>query len=405
VKHDLPAANYDEPLVPEFVLPDPLQLESGDRVLSGQDFLSRRRPELLEAFRKQVYGNLQAELTVTSRWQRELQPVYGGLGARGELVVELTSPTGSALAIDVLIHVPRSPQPSPAFLGLNLFGNQTLHPDPSISLARGWLPENVDLGLTGNVATEASRGMHSGRWPVELVLSRGYALVTAYAGDIDPDYDDGFRNGVHGLLPPVSDTRPDDGPGSLAAWAFGLSRILDGIGSVPQIDSSRVAVVGHSRLGKAALWAAAQDQRFAVAISNESGCGGAALSKRRFGERLIHINSRFPHWFCPAFKHFNEREHELPLDQHLLLACIAPRPLYVASALGDQWADPRGEYLACVAASPAYELFGLGGVSATTARSPRIGYHARPGRHDVTPRDFWHYLDFLDHLWPQPRLA
>jgi len=236
VKHDLPAPNYDESLVPNFVLPDPLQLESGARVRSGEDFLNLRRPELLEAFRRHVYGRFHAELTVTSRWKRELQPVCGGLGERGELVVELSNGNGAALAIDVLIHVPRSSRPSPAFLGLNLFDNQTLHPDPSISLARGWLPENVDLGLTGHVATEASRGLHAGRWPIELVLSRGYALLTAYAGDIDPDYDDGFRNGVHGLLPPVSGARP------VPHWDATLTEVL----TVENTRWARTIHVGNS---------------------------------------------------------------------------------------------------------------------------------------------------------------
>ena len=236
--------------------------------------------------------------------------------------------------------------------------------------------------------------MHSGRFAVEMLLARGYAVVTAYAGDLDPDYDDGFENGIHALLPRSARVGPE-APGSLSAWAFGLSRILDILPQLPELDPCRVAVLGHSRLGKTALWAAAQDERFALAISNESGCGGAAISRRRYGERLLHINERFPHWFCPAFHRYNEREDELPVDQHQLLALIAPRPLYVASAAADLWADPRGEKLALAAASPAFELFGAPAFA--DADSP-LGYHERPGRHDITPRDLWHFLDFADRF-------
>jgi hypothetical protein len=376
-----------------------LRLESGARVTSVEEFHRLRRPELLQLFEQHVFGRLSApELSLETTWLSRLAPTAGGLCDRGELLLKLTNPAGRSLEVVVLVHVPRSARPRPAFLGLNLFGSHTLHPDPSISLARGWLPENPDLGLAGHQATEASRGMHAGRWPVELITARGYGLVTAYVGDIDPDFDDGFANGLHGLLEPAPEPRPSDAPGTIAAWAFGMSRMLDAVASVPGLDSSKVIAIGHSRLGKTALWAAARDERFAMAISNQSGCGGAALSRRCFGERLLHINERFPHWFCPGFRRFNEREAELPVDQHQLLALLAPRPVYVASAAADLWADPKGERLACEAASPVFELHGLRGLD-ENASSGHVGYHMRPGKHDITPRDFWHYLDFADrHL-------
>jgi hypothetical protein len=401
VVNELPQPSYDESSVPPYTLPDPLRLESGEAVRGPEDFLRRRRPELLELFTRYVYGRVEGTLSLDASWRKPLTPFGNGLGSRGELAVVLQSPNGRSLELSVLVHVPPASTPRPAFLGLNLFGNHTLHPDPWISLPRGWLPENAALGLQGHTVTDASRGMHSGRWPVELVLSRGYALVTAYAGDIDPDFDDGFENGLHGLLP-RAERRADDAPGTIAAWAYGMSRMLDALSLVPSIDGARVAAIGHSRLGKAALWAAARDPRFAMAISNQSGCGGAALSRRRFGERLVHINRRFPHWFCRAFHGYDEREHELPVDQHQLLALLAPRPVYVGSAAADSWADPRGERLACEAASLVFELFGKRGLprpsdAPTTVAGPRhVGYHVRPGGHDITPRDFWHYLDFAD---------
>ncbi len=402
----LPPPNYDESQVPAYVLPDPLRLESGELVTSAEDFEARRRPELLELFRRHVYGRIDASVTMRVRRVSGPEPCFGDLGLASELDVELLGlPAERPLTIHLLVHTPRSARARcPIFLGLNLFGNQTLHSDPAIRLAAGWLPDNAELGLLGHAATAASRGVQAGRWPIEMVLARGYALATAYAGDIDPDFDDGFENGLHGLLAPSVRPRPTDAPGTLAAWAFGLSRLLDALAELPEIDARRVAVVGHSRLGKAALWAAAQDTRFALAISNESGCGGAALSRRRYGERLLHINRRFPHWFCTAFHGYDEREHELPVDQHQLLALIAPRPLYVSSASLDQWADPRGELLACQAAAPVYELYGQE-VAPCRVEQPeshqsasRIAYHVRPGRHDITPRDFWHFLAFADRV-------
>ncbi len=390
----LPAPNYDESLVPAYVLPELLRAEDGELIDTPALWEAKRRPELLALFRRYVYGDFSATVSVEKRVVVDGLLTCGGLVRQSELDVCLRNEKG-ACTVRVLVFEPsQGDAPFPAFLGLNLFGNQTVQPDSRIRLAQGWAAENPDLGLIGNRATEASRGMHAARFPVEMLAARGYALVTAYVGDLDPDFHDGFQNGVHALLPVELRERPD-APGSIAAWAFGLSRILDVLETWPTVDSARVAVFGHSRLGKAALWAGAQDTRFALCISNQSGCGGAALSRRCFGERLLHINERFPHWFCPAFRNFNEREQQLPLDQHQLLALLAPRPLYVASAAADLWADPQGELLACREAGPAYELYGLSGLTPP----PHIGHHVRPGRHDITPRDFHHYLEFADsHL-------
>ena len=390
----------------EIVLPGPLVLGDGGAVADAATWTGRRRGEILELFRGHVYGRAPAPVRIGFEVLEESAQALAGRAIRRQVRIRLGDAPG-APSFDLLLYAPRSEEPAPAFLGLNFAGNHSVQPDPQILLSESWIREDPASGVVGNRATEASRGTAASRWPVEEIVGRGYAVATAYYGDIDPDYDDGFRNGVHALgydsapQPPLGERW-----GSIAAWAWGLSRALDYLERDPSVDAGRVAVMGHSRLGKTALWAGAEDERFALVISNDSGCGGAALSRRRVGETVKQINDRFPHWFADNFTRYDDREHELPVDQHMLLALVAPRPLYVASATEDEWADPRGEFLSCVHASPVYELLGQPGLGAAEPPAPdapltmgRIGYHIRSGAHDVTPWDWQAFLDFADrHL-------
>ncbi|MFA9477565.1 acetylxylan esterase [Phycisphaerales bacterium AB-hyl4] len=397
-------ANYNETQVPAYELPDLLRFENGELAQTPDDW-RRRRSELLALFRSQVYGqapprpaNMRAEVYESSA------DALDGLAVRRQIRLHFDVPEITPL--ELLIYLPAHVEgPTPMFAGLNFFGNHTVQDDPAITLSSRWMRASDPYAVVNHRATEASRGKAASRWPVREIVGRGYGVATMYYGDLAPDNADFYRDGVQGLFAPDRTGLPGaEEAGAIGIWAWGLQRILDYLETDEQADATRVTAVGHSRLGKAAVWAAAQDERFAMAISNNSGCTGAALSRRCFGETVGIINEKFPHWFCGNYKRYSGRENALPLDQHMFLALLAPRPIYVASADEDLWADPLGEFLALKAAEPVYHLLGMGGLSAEAM--PPIGepvhgvqsYHIRQGTHGITSEDWAYYLDHADRF-------
>jgi len=368
-------------------LPDPLRLSSGEPVSSERQWREKRRPELLELFRTHVYGRAPVgrppKLTFAVR---SVTPdAMDGRATRKLVDIAFEGPGGRG-KIDLLLFTPNdAKRPAPAFLLL---------------CNRG--AENID----------PTREKKSPFWPAEEIIARGYAAAAFLLPDVDPDEHDGFQNGVHGIFDPLfpGGKRGPDAWGTIAAWAWGASRALDYLETDRDVDAKRVAVIGHSRGGKTALWAGAEDERFALVISNESGSTGAALARGKKGETIADINRQFPHWFCANYRAFNNREADLPVDQHELIALSAPRPAYVASATEDTWADPRSEFLACVAAEPVYRLLGRTGLGTdrmpppeTPVQSGFLGYHLRTGKHDLTLYDWERYLDFADRHWGKRR--
>jgi len=395
--------NYDENIIPPYTLPDPLIMADGSPVKDAYTWTHKRRPEILRMIETQMYGRSPAPRADMSTELTESDPAALDGKAHRKQIRIYFSADKEGPHMDLLVYLPANAKGStPVFLGLNFNGNHTVHADPNIHLSSSWI-RGKGTGVVKNRATEEARGTSASRWAIDNILARGYGLATIYYGDIDPDFHDGFQNGVHPLFYQSGQTHPKPEEwGSIAAWSWGLSRALDYFESDDQVDHQRVAVMGHSRLGKTSLWAGATDERFAIVISNDSGCGGAALSRRRFGEKVKRINTSFPHWFCDNFVKYNDNEDALPFDQHMLIALMAPRPVYIASAKKDRWADPHGEFLSGYHADPVYRLLGTKGIGVSQMPAVdqpvmnTIGYHIRAGKHDVTPFDWKCYLDFAE---------
>ncbi len=391
--------NYDESKVPNYILPELFTCNDGTKVTTAQEWESRRRPEIMEFFSKSVYGQTpEGELKVKYKVVAKDRKALDGKATMQQVMFTFSNGKMIQRAL-ALVYYPNSRKKTgaPVFIGYNFKGNHGASHDPKV------LYSPYFDTISNRKSELLQRGVQSERWPMEQIIDRGYAAVTMCYHDIYPDREDGAKSSLMRLLPSTEDEKSRWQ--AIGVWAYGLSSIADWVEQQPWANREQMCVIGHSRQGKAALWAGVQDERFKVVISNNSGCGGAALSKRVFGESIRFITKRFPHWFCKDFTKYSEREAELPFDQHQLLALVAPRYLYVASASLDRWADPKGEYLSTYHASPLYKLYGMKGLE--SEQMPKIGepimndvgYHIREGKHNITPYDWGHYLDFCDKVF------
>jgi len=378
------ASSNDRSKLPVYQLPDPLTMADGSRVKNKKQWYDKRRPELLELFTTEMFGKVPTEDIKDISWEVvESGDAFDGLATRKQVKFTFADiknvKKGKGRTMMLLVYTPKNAKgKAPMFLGMNFKGNHAVCDDPAIILPKGGY----------GIYEKAERGAADSRWNVRTILERGYGLATLYRADIFPDYDSRECSIVSLYEKDKKGAYRSSGNwGCIAAWAWSLSRAMDYLESDSDVDAKRVAVIGHSRLGKTALWAGAQDQRFAMVISNNSGCGGAALSRGKIGETVKIINSFFPHWFCGNFKKYNDNEGALPFDQHELLSLIAPRPLYVASSDQDLWADPENEKRSLDEAGKVYKFLGVNGKTA---------YHIKKGRHSITAEDWAHYLDFAD---------
>ena len=398
----VPKANYDESKVPQIKLPNILSIPGGAFTAeSALDWNQKVRPVLADIFENKIYGK------IPPRPSKEFFEVVeasddalGGKAIRRQIKITVADAKGEKSFI-MLLYLPKSKVPSPVFLGLNFMGNHATTKDPNVIMPN-WV-RNTSTGkvkITDNKPTEESRGMQSRRWPFEKIVERGFGIATIYYCDIYPDLEkyDGAPQSIYSIF-----EKPLNG--AISAWSWGLSRALDALETIPEADAKNVIAIGHSRLGKTALLAAALDTRFAGCVSNNSGCMGAAISRRQFGETIEAITRVFPYWFKPQLREYANKESELPIDQHQLLALIAPRPLYVTSASEDLWADPRGELLALVEAGKVYRLFGAKNIpSMESFKKPFFGdvaYHMRNGKHDIVEYDWINFCDFFGAKLPK----
>jgi hypothetical protein len=365
-------------------IPNPLMGLNGRIVSSTEEWTTFRRDELLELFRKHVYGRVPDINPVDVRFilLESNDKAMNGKAIRKQIRISVTTLRGE-IGFTLLIFTPKETKtPLPCFLLVDI-RNPLEH-----------------------YTLEANRLIQNEYWPAERIIERGYVAARLILQEIDMDKDDHFKGGIHSIYENYTvGQRAKDAWGTIAAWAWGGSRAMDYFLTDKDIDAKRVAVIGHSRGGKTSLWCGAQDERFALVISNESGCTGAMLARAKRGERVKDINKVFPHWFCENYRAFEDNEDAMPVDQHELLCLVAPRPLYVGSAEIDPEVAPMDEFNSLKLAEPVYGLFGIKGLKENTIPplntsivSPdgKLGYHVRQGHHALQLFDWEQYMNFAD---------
>lgn len=369
------AQNYNETLVPAYTLPHPLVTVNRRPVKNVKMWEGTRRTEILRLFENNVYGQMPKDFDSI-----RFEPIREDGGAMD----------GKAVLKETRIHVFRGGQS--IAIGLTMFvPKNTAAPAPVFLLINNRPKKNTD----------PDRKEKSAFWPAELVIDSGYAVAAFHVSDLAPDDKVKYTEGVLRMYP--EHLSMGNGMKAIGSWAWGASRVMDYFEKEPLVDAKKVVLVGHSRGGKTSLWASAQDERFAICVTNCSGNTGAALARRQFGERISRINSVFPHWFSNNYKNYNDKENDLPVDQHMLIALIAPRPVYATNATKDLWADPTGTFLALKNAEMVYALYKEKSTLPATPPAPDValtdgilGYHNRTGEHDMTEFDWQQFIRFAN---------
>ena len=399
-----------EKLPPVAALPDPLVMSDGARVATKEDWLTKRTPELRDLFQHYMYGTRPEARAVESILLREDKGALGGKATLREMLVDC----GLGTPVHLLIVIPNVRKKlAPCFLGMNFHGNYQLLDDPKIQMPQGWVGDKFP-GAEPNRAADAGRGKEKDTWAIEQSIDRGYAVATFFSGDVVPDDKALAEAALRKLRPLGSEERGASDTATIMAWSWGYSRMLDCLLIMPEIDGKRIAVVGHSRNGKTALVAGAFDERIALVIPSQAGCGGSAPDRvapelsapqangRPTVETLAVINKSFPHWFSGTFKEFNDAPARLPFDQHTLIALCAPRPVLLSNATEDKWANPPGQFEMLRAADPVYRMVAGDGLGAEkmpevgVLLNSRLGYFIREGKHSMTTPDWKVWLDFAD---------
>jgi len=389
--------NYDESKVENYTLPVPLMLSNGKRVSDAKTWLKYRRPEVLKLFEDIQFGKMpprprDLEFDVFDKGT----PAFNGKAVRKQVTVYFTK--DHAHKMDLLIYLPAKVKKAPLLLSISFAAPNQIVDDLAVRVGEIWGRDNK--------LAKADRPTPFGKINVEQFIDAGFGFATVYYGDIEPDFKDGIRYGIRSVyLKPGQTSVANNEWGAISAWAWGLSRAMDYFETDKDIDSKRVALQGASRLGKTVLWAGAHDTRFAMVIASVSGESGAALSRRNFGETVAHMTdpTRYLYQFAPNYHSYANRVNDLPVDAHMLVALIAPRPLLLQTGSTDLWSDPKGEYLAAVAAEPVYRLFGKTGPTASTPPNPKdeslllndLGYYMHGGPHGVQPNDWTLFVKYM----------
>jgi len=388
--------NYDETKTGTYTLPDPLKLENGEKVTTPEVWLNKRRSEILQFYETEQFGKCPERVPRLAKVFDSGTTVFDGKAVRKQVTLYFTEDTANYKA-DLLLYLPaNSEKPAPVFFMISFLPNSLMINDPGIKTGSMWNNKGQKVS--------AAEGRSWGYFDVEKFISEGIGVATVYYGDIEPDFAEGIKYGIRGHYLKKGEVSPAaDEWGAISAWSWGLSYAMDYLESDPQVDAKRIALQGVSRLGKTVLWTGARDPRFAMIIASCSGEGGAALSMRNYGETIAHMiaPTRYLYQFCSNRTKYAENPQSSPIDAHMLISLIAPRPLLLQTGDTDGWSDPKGEFLAAVAAEPVYNLLGKRALEtdkmpgAGTPILNDLGYYMHSGGHGTVPEDYDIYVQFI----------